>query len=281
MTSASTQDTRIIDRVLHLIAGARARHLPADDAAVLVFERGPVRRFKIDTAILDALIGEGLLARADDGGLALTALGAARLARQRSDHGFRAQHGGLVPLEAGDGARDVAQGSRVAPGRRPAPERRPMLARDESPLALIAHRRDRDGRAWIEPVHVVAGDRLRADFTRGQMTPRVTSDWSALLAPTARSSGRGGMADLSDTALAARGRVRRAIEAVGPELQGVLLDVCCFLKGLEQIEAERRWPARSAKVVLRLALDCLARHYGLAAEARGPETGRLRAARAE
>jgi Domain of unknown function (DUF6456) len=57
--------------------------------------------------------------------------------------------------------------------------------------------------------------------------------------------------------------------APGPEFASLLLDFCCFLKGLEDVERERVWQARSAEVVRQLALDRLARHYGYMATVRG------------
>jgi hypothetical protein len=133
----------------------------------------------------------------------------------------------------------------------------------ESPLAWLARRRGRDGRALIEPHQLQAGERLRADFTRAHLMPRTTSNWSS---PLSSGGGNGQAAVFTETMIAARQRVHHALDAVGPEFAGLLLDICCFLKGLEDIERERAWPARSGKVVLQLALDRLARHYGDAAQ---------------
>jgi hypothetical protein len=149
-----------------------------------------------------------------------------------------------------------------------------VVDRNESPLSWLRNRRGRDGRPMIDAVEFAAGERLRSDFTRARMMPRMSANWSASIASGRRDGRSGGMADLTDAVIAARRRVERAIEAVGPELANLLLDFCCFLKGLEDIERDRAWPARSAKVVLRLGLSALARHYGLAAKARGP-SGRV------
>jgi len=105
-------------------------------------------------------------------------------------------------------------------------------------------------------VQLLAGERLRAEFTRAQLMPRITSNWSAAVADGPRGASpaslhRGG--DRCASKSAAR------LDGVGPEFAGLLVDVCCFLKGLEEVERERRWPPRSAKVVLQLGLDRLAR----------------------
>ncbi|MEO3998532.1 DUF6456 domain-containing protein [Mesorhizobium sp. CAU 1732] len=131
----------------------------------------------------------------------------------------------------------------------------------ESPLGLLRRYRTKQGSPFLSLREFDAGERLRADYSRGQIMPRMGVNWGAVSATGRGSGDRNGIADLTDAALSARLRVEHAIDAVGPELSGVLIDVCCFLKGLERVETERHWPARSAKLILKSALGVLARHY--------------------
>ncbi len=122
----------------------------------------------------------------------------------------------------------------------------------------------------------LAGEQLRLDFERAQLGPRVTASWDAAAVSGSGARGAPGMGlEMAEAVVAARQRVERAIVAVGPELSGLLLDVCCFLHGLEDVERNREWPRRSGKVVLQLALAHLARHYGFDGNARGA-AGRIR-----
>jgi hypothetical protein len=124
-------------------------------------------------------------------------------------------------------AREIMTGEGIA---------RVLVNDSESPLAWLARRKGRDGRAMIEPDQFIAGERLRADFTRANLTPRVTSSWSG----TGRTNGAsGGAGEMTDLIVASRQRVRLALDACGPEFSGVLMDVCCFLRGLEDVEYER------------------------------------------
>lgn len=143
--------------------------------------------------------------------------------------------------------------------------RRPVLVNDaESPLGWLKSRKDRNGRPLITSHQYDAGERLRADYWFAHLTSRVTSSWSALASSAhSRRAAPSNAAAFRDEVIAAKERVMRALMAVGPEVSGVLVDVCCELKGLEDAEKENGWPQRAGKVVLQIALTRLARHYGL------------------
>jgi hypothetical protein len=113
----------------------------------------------------------------------------------------------------------------------------------------------------IDTVQFAAAEKLRRDFTLAQLMPRLAADWTLPAASGTR--GAPTPQHLSDTAIAAKQRFSNALRAVGPGLSDLLIDVCCYLNGLESIETAQGWPRRSAKVVLQLALDRLAAHYGL------------------
>lgn len=125
----------------------------------------------------------------------------------------------------------------------------------ESPLAWLHRRR------LVDPAQFEAGERLRRDFTLAQLTPRLGVDLSAPLVLGRRGARHD--SSLSDTVLAAKQRFRAALIAVGPGLADILFDVCCHLIGLGEVEQAKDWPRRSGRVVLGIALDRLAEHYGL------------------
>jgi hypothetical protein len=150
-----------------------------------------------------------------------------------------------------------------------------MVNNAESPLAWLASRKDKSGAPLLASYQFEAGERLRADYHFAGLTAKVTASWN----PAAGRSGGGGSNDaaaLADNVLAARQRVVRAIAAVGPELSGVLVDVCCHLKGLEEAEKTEGWPQRSGKVILQIALTRLARHYGLVSDSQLNATAGLK-----
>lgn len=155
-----------------------------------------------------------------------------------------------------------------------------LVNESESPLAWLARRKDTGGKPMIDAAQFAAGERLRADFTRAAMTPRIGANFSAPVVHGRRGGGESAM-HYSDLVLAAKERMNLALDAAGPEFSGLLLDVCCFLKGLETVERERGWPRRTSKVVLGLALDRLARHYGIGVKITGRNRAPLRSWQAE
>ncbi|MBM3551932.1 MAG: ATPase [Alphaproteobacteria bacterium] len=252
---------RAMRRLLQALAEPGACGAPSgleeSTLVVLAASKGvTVVRARLPAAIGDSALADGLVRWEDGGGarrLALTDAGRAHLRRLSAPEieqaePFRAQHASYA-------LRQLDRGARPA-----------LVNEAESPLAWLARRKDREGRSFLDAAQIEAGERFRRDIEQAQLLQRVTANWEASINAARRGSDAGAVSEL---AIDARRRLARAFDAVGPEMAGLMTDVCGYLKGLEIVESERGWPARSAKVVLRIALDRLARHYGLAVEARG------------
>jgi hypothetical protein len=142
----------------------------------------------------------------------------------------------------------------------------------ESPIALMGRRRDKDGRVFLEAELVEAAERLREDFELAQMGPRVAQNWDRFLTGGDRGGFRADSGAGNGPATA-RDRVAAALRDLGPGLGDVALRVCCFLEGIEAAEKRMGWASRSGKIVLRIALMRLRRHYDEAYGKSGPLIG--------
>jgi hypothetical protein len=229
-------------RILRFLADGGARICAGAARTRALLDAGARGRLGTSRDVLDKMGKDGLVLRRG-GEIALSKDGLAMLRRcEAAGDPFQDQHRELEEIRV-----DLPDGPETA-----------LLNLAESPLSQLARLSDRKGAPFLSKAEFRAGEQLRRDYERGRIMPRLAANWEA---PVARGRRDGAAAELTDAALAARQRVDHAIAAVGPELAGMLIDICCFLKGLERVEMERGWPVRSAKVVLKTALAALARHY--------------------
>lgn len=122
----------------------------------------------------------------------------------------------------------------------------------ESPLTWLHSRGHLDARQFD------AGERLRSDYEKAQLSPSVTMRWDPV-----RVDGGGGGDGLtpSERQLAAKARFDGAMLEAGAGLKDILWRVVCACEGLPEAEKGLGWPTRSGKLVLKLALDRVAHFY--------------------
>ena len=133
----------------------------------------------------------------------------------------------------------------------------------------LSRRRDREGNPFLTRELVAAGERLREDYEMVEVGFGGFDKWTEVLDGTAEATPKGGSKGARD----ALQRIRDALSDLGPGLGDVALRCCCFLEGLEQTEKTMGWSARSGKIVLRIALERLRRHYAETQGRFGPLIG--------
>lgn len=124
----------------------------------------------------------------------------------------------------------------------------------ESPLTWLHAHGHLDDRLYD------AGERLRADWERAQLGPSVTMRWDPV---RIRGTADAGLAP-GERQIAARQRFDGAVAAAGNGLADVLWRVVCAGETLAVAEKALAWPARSGKLVLKLALERVADFYRIA-----------------
>lgn len=122
----------------------------------------------------------------------------------------------------------------------------------ESPLAWLT------ARGLVTARQAEAGERLRADYEAAAIAPAVTMRWAVRVDGGTRDGLTPG-----ERQVAAKRRFDAAIDGAGRGLSDILWRVICAGEGLPAAERDLGWPARSGRLVLGLALDRLADHYGL------------------
>lgn len=124
----------------------------------------------------------------------------------------------------------------------------------ESPLGWLK------ARGLISERQSDAGERLREEWERAQLSPSVTMRWDASPLGKTRSSASATL-DPIQSQIAAKARFDHAVAEIGPGMSDILWRVICAGEGMRDAEQALGWPARAGKLVLGLALDRLADYY--------------------
>lgn len=277
-TSTAVADAATVDREARRIlrrlceVGAILVVAPEMDKAVVL--KGTVRTAVVDRHVAQAFAVKDWIAMKSQGRVTtyeITGTGRTALKRLLAEEESRRVPGfAEAQTPFGDQHRIWGERAVMEPGASTPRRMRYNLA--ESPLDVLARRKEKDGAPFLTPDLVAAGERLREDFELAQMGPRVAQNWDRFLTAGAD---RGGFAPggSGSGSAKARDRVALALRDLGPGLGDMVLRCCCFLEGLEAAEKRMGWSARSGKIVLRIALQRLKRHYDEAYGGKTPLIG--------
>lgn len=126
----------------------------------------------------------------------------------------------------------------------------------ESPLGWL------HARGHLTDRQFDSGEKLRTDWESANLAPSITTRWNI----TPPSGGRRGALDglnPTEAQVAARQRFDNAIAYLGSDLSDIAWRIICAGEAVPAAEKGLGWPARSGKLVLKIALDRLGDFYRL------------------
>lgn len=237
-------------RVLQKLDSGRKASLLRDGGLSLGAIRAPA-------SLVKNLAKQDLIVFRETGSVALSDAGLMYLRRVKSlrslalnknpanqENIFRAQHSRIIVEEIKVGKKSQKVRKNIG----------------ETPLGWLLRRKDRDGKPHISEAQFDAGEKLAMDYEYAGLLPRTVSYYDGVPA-----SGKKYYSNVAGnqpmTQVAAKQRVNSALNFVGPGLSDILVRVCCYHEGLELAEKNLVWPTRSAKLVLKIALDRLVKYY--------------------
>ncbi len=103
---------------------------------------------------------------------------------------------------------------------------------------------------------------MRADWERANLAPSITMSWN-ITPPTGGRRSAPEALTATEAQIAAKQRFDGAIEHLGKDLSDIAWRIICGGEGVPAAEKNLGWPARSGKLVLKIALDRLGDYYRL------------------
>lgn len=236
----------VMDALRHL-ADPETLLIVADDMPKAAITRNPAegapeRLAVFDRSLAEAMALNGWISIRNQGRVSSYTISAAGRTALR-------QHSGRTEIHV----TAISETGTLAP-------RRARYGPVESPVAVLARRRDKSGKPFLESANVQAADWLREDYVKAQLEEVEIETAQALLIALDTRKIPGSNLGLPGTK-AARRRVSDVLRDLGPGLGDVTLRCCCRLEGVEAAEQALGWSARSGKIVLRIALQRVTRHY--------------------
>ena len=141
-------------------------------------------------------------------------------------------------------------------GQRKTPPRSVTVNLAESPLGWL------HARGHLSDRQFDAGEKLRNDWERANLAPSITMSWDAAPISGSRRSAPE-LLNATEAQIVAKDRFDQALHHLGNDLSDIAWRIICGGEGVPAAEKNLGWPARSGKLVLKIALDRLGDFYRL------------------